>query len=162
MNIIDIIILITLIPTVIVGVKKGFISQAISVLTILVGIWASSLFANPICNWLASHIAADEQILKIAAFAIIFTLVFVLLTILGKLLEKGIQATFISWLNKLLGSVMALINYALIVGVLLIAFDYINKVYGLIPASALDNSVLSSIIMDIADAIFPTLTKLLL
>ena len=66
MNLADIIILITLIPTVIVGIKKGFISQAISMLTIVIGFWASSLFANEIASWLSEHVSADEQILKIA------------------------------------------------------------------------------------------------
>lgn len=162
MNLADIIILITLIPTVIVGIKKGFISQAISMLTIVIGFWASSLFANAIASWLSEHVSADEQILKIASFAIIFTVVFVLLLILGRIVEKAINATFLAWVNKGLGSVLAIINYALVVGVCLIAFGYINTVYNILPdTSLIDNSVMCNIIKDIADAVFPYVSKML-
>ena len=162
MNLADIIILITLIPTVIVGIKKGFISQAISMLTIVIGFWASSLFANAIASWLSEHVSADEQILKIASFAIIFTIVFVILLILGRIVEKAINATFLAWVNKGLGSVLAIINYALVVGVCLIAFGYINTVYNILPdTSLIDNSVMCNIIKDIADAVFPYVSKML-
>lgn len=162
MNILDIIILITLVPTVIVGLRKGFISQAVSVLVIFVGIWASSLFANTISNWLSTHITANEGTLKIASFAIIFTIVFIVLTILGKWVEKMINLTFLSWVNKGLGVIMSIINYSLIVGVALIAFDYINLAYEIMQdTSIFDESVLCDAIKKIADTAFPYVTKLL-
>lgn len=162
MNILDIILLITLIPAVIVGIKKGFISQAISVLTIIIGFWASSLFAGPITEWLASNINADVQILKLASFAIIFTIVFVILAILGKIIEKQVNKTFLSWVNMGLGSVLAVINYCLIVGVCLIAFDYINMVYNILPdTSIIDDSVMCKIVKSVANGVFPYVTQLL-
>ena len=162
MNILDIIILITLIPAVIVGVKKGFISQTISILTIIIGIWASSIFAVPITKWLTSNISADAQILKLASFAIIFTLIFVSLTIFGKIIEKQITATFLSGINKGLGGTLGALNYCLIVGVCLIAFDYINRIYNILPdTSVIDDSTMCKIVKNIADVIFPYIAKLL-
>ena len=161
MNILDIMILITLIPTVLVGIKKGFISQAISVLTILIGFWASSIFADSVSGWLANHITADQQTLKIASFVIIFTVVFVVLLIVGKILEKNIAVGVMAWVNKGLGAVLAVVNYALIVGVCLKVFEYVNIVYNILPDTTIfENSALCKTMVGIADGIFPYIAKL--
>lgn len=161
MNILDIIILITLIPTVLVGIKKGFISQAISVLTIFIGFWASSLFADSVSNWLSSHITADAQTLRIASFAIIFTIVFIVLLIVGKILDKHVNMGVISWVNKGLGAVLAVVNYALIVGVCLKVFEYVNIVYNILPDTTIfENSALCKAMVGIADVVFPYIAKL--
>ena len=63
MNILDAIILICLIPALIQGLRKGFISQAISIVSVVVGIWASARFANLVADWVAQYITASEQVI---------------------------------------------------------------------------------------------------
>ena len=108
MNILDIILLICFIPALIQGIRKGFIAQAISIISIIVGIWTSARFADILGGWIGKYITASEQILKIAAFAIILVAVILALAALGKLLEGMFRLVMLGWLNKLLGVVFEL------------------------------------------------------
>ena len=87
MNILDIIILICLVPSLIQGLRKGFISQAISIISLVAGIWASAKFADLVGGWLAQYITASEQVLKLVSFALVMVVVFILLGLIGKLLD---------------------------------------------------------------------------
>ena len=79
MNIIDIILLICFIPAVIQGIRKGFISQVISIVSLVFGIWMSARFASVVSTWLAQWITASGQVLEIVAFALIMVIVFLVL-----------------------------------------------------------------------------------
>ena len=161
MNIIDIIILICLIPAIIQGLRKGFISQAISFISIIVGVWASSRFTDLVGGWLAKYIAATEQEIKVIAFAIILIVTIVLLYMLGRLLEKVIKEVMLQWLNKLLGVTLAIIKYILLMGVIALIFDSLNSAFGLVNPNTMSGSVLYPIIGDIADIVFPYIKSLL-
>ena len=97
MNIIDAIILICLIPALIQGLRKGFISQAISIISLIVGIWASAQFAGSVTAWIAQYITASEQVLKIVAFSLILIAVFLALGLIGRLLESILNFAFLGW-----------------------------------------------------------------
>lgn len=161
MNIIDIIILICLIPALIQGIFKGFISQAISIISLILGAWASARFAGIVCNWLAQYISGSEQVLKIVAFVLIFIVVIVGLTLLGKLLEKVIKLVMLGWVNRLLGAVFALMKWLLVMGLLVIAFNSINETFGLVKPEVLAQSHLYPMLTGIADTVFPYLKNLL-
>jgi membrane protein required for colicin V production len=165
MNTVDIILLICFIPAIIQGLRKGFIAQAISIVSIVAGIWASARFADMVTAWASQYIAASEQVLKIVAFAIILIAVFVVLGLLGKLLEGVFKLVMLGWLNKLLGVVFAFLKTALIVGLVIIAFTSINESFHLVDNSVLNQSVLYPQIKKLAFEAFPyvkdilTLTK---
>ena len=161
MNILDIIILICLIPAVVQGIRKGFISQAISIVSLVVGVWASARFANIVGDWISRYITASEQILKVVAFAIILVAVFVVLGLLGRLLEGVIKLIMLGWLNKLLGVVFSLIKSFLILGIVVLAFNSLNATFGFVKPEVLADSVLYPVVKGLADAVFPYLKSLL-
>ncbi len=161
MNILDIIILICLVPAIIQGIRKGFISQAISIISIIAGVWASARFADMMGEWLAKHITASDQIIKVVAFALILVVVFVVLAIIGKALEGMLKLVMLGWANKLLGVAFSLVKCLLILGLLVMAFNSLNTTFGFIKPSVISESVLYPIIKDIADCVFPYLKSLL-
>ena len=155
MNILDIIILICLIPAIIQGIIKGFISQAISIISLILGVWASARFAGFVCKWLAQYITCSEQVLNIAAFALIFIIVIILLVLLGKLLEKVIKLVMLGWLNRVLGALFATLNWLLVMGLISIAFNEINQTLGLVKPEVIAGSHLYSFITSFANLVFP-------
>ena len=161
MSILDIILLICFVLALIQGIRKGFISQAISIISLVVGVWASARFANIVGDWIAQYITASEQILKVVAFAIILVAVFVILGLLGKLLEGVIKLIMLGWLNKLLGVVFSLIKSFLILGIVVLAFNSLNATFGFVKPEVLADSVLYPVVKDLADAVFPYLKSLL-
>lgn len=161
MNILDIIILICLVPSIIQGLRKGFISQAISIVSIVAGVWASANFANLVSDWLAQYLEAPEQVLRIVSFAIIMIVVFIILGLIGKLLHGIIQLVMLGWVNRLLGAAFAFAKAILILGVLILIFNSINANFNLVDAKVLEESVLYPIIKDISDIVFPYLKSTL-
>lgn len=161
MNIIDIILLICFVPAVIQGIRKGFISQVISIISLVLGIWMSARFASLVSTWLAQWITASGQILEIVAFALILVVVFLVLGALGKLLEATIKLVMLGWLNKLLGVVFALLKTALIVGLVIMAFSSLNKTFGLVSPETLGDSILYTPLKKIAYDVFPYLKGLI-
>lgn len=161
MNILDIIILICLVPSIIQGLRKGFISQAISIVSIVAGVWASANFANIVSDWLAQYLEAPEQVLRIVSFAIIMIVVFIILGLIGKLLHGIIQLVMLGWVNRLLGAAFAFAKAILILGVLILIFNSINANFNLVDAKVMEESVLYPIIKNISDTVFPYLKSIL-
>lgn len=161
MNILDIIILVCLVPAVVVGLWKGFISQAISLISIIVGVWASARFANIVGEWLVKYLTVSESVIKVISFILILVVVIVVLYLVGRMLEGVIKLVTLGWLNKLLGVIFSLAKCVIILGVLVIAFNALNNAFGLVKPSVISDSVLYPIINDIADSVFPYLKRLL-
>ena len=161
MNILDIILLICFVPALIQGIRKGFIAQAISIVSIVVGIWASARFADVVSAWVAQYITASEQVMKVVAFAIILVVVFIVLGLLGRLLEGLFNLVLLGWVNKLLGVVFALVKTALIVGLVIMAFSSINDNFHLVQESVLNESVLYPPLKKLAFDVFPYVKDML-
>lgn len=161
MNIIDVIILICLVPAVFQGYRKGFISQAISIVSLVVGIWASARFADMVTVWIAQYITASEPVLKLVAFALILILVFLALGLIGRLLESILNFAFLGWVNRLLGIVFSLLKTLLIIGLVIILFNSLNSNIGLVKPETLADSALYQPIKNLADVVFPFIKNLL-
>ena len=161
MNIIDVIILICLVPAVFQGYRKGFISQAISIVSLVVGIWASARFADMVTVWIAQYITASEPVLKLVAFALILILVFLALGLIGRLLESILNFAFLGWVNRLLGIVFSLLKTLLIIALVIILFNSLNSNIGLVKPETLADSALYQPIKNLADVVFPFIKNLL-
>ncbi|MBQ8838548.1 MAG: CvpA family protein [Bacteroidales bacterium] len=161
MNILDIILLVCFIPAVIQGLRKGFIAQAISIVSIILGVWASARFANVVSAWIAQYLTASDQILKIVAFALILVAVFLVLGAIGKLLEATFKLVMLDWVNKLLGMVFAMLKTALIVGLVIMAFNSLNETFHFVKDAVLQESVMYPPLKKAAYEIFPYLKDML-
>lgn len=161
MNILDIIILICLIPSLIQGLRKGFISQAISIISLIAGIWASARFADIVGAWLAQYITASEQVLKLVSFAIVMIVVFIILGLIGKLLDGIIKLVMLGWMNRLLGAAFALAKAILILGLLMLVFNSLNANFNFVDPQVIEESVLYPILKGISDTVFPYLKSII-
>ena len=161
MNILDAIILICLIPAIIQGLRKGFISQAISIVSLIAGVWASARFADVVTTWASKYITASEQILKIVAFALILLAVFFVLGLIGRMLESILSFVMLGWLNKIAGVVFSLIKALLILGLVIMLFSSVNSTMELVKPEVIADSALYQPLKDTADAVFPYIKNML-
>lgn len=161
MNILDAIILICLIPAIIQGLRKGFISQAIAIVSVIVGIWSSARFADLTVQWLMKHISVSEPTLKIIAFAVILVAVFFILGLIGRLLEKVLDFAFLGWINKLAGAAFSTLKTFLILGLVAMAFNSFNNVFEVVKPEVLEESIFYGPVKGTADAIFPFIKNML-
>lgn len=161
MNTVDIILLICFIPALVQGFRKGFISQIIAIISIILGAWLSFRSASEVSVWLAQYITGSEQILKITAFALILTAVIIGLALLGKLLESTFELVMLGWLNKLLGAAFSLVKAGLLIGLAIMVFCSLNNTFSLVSEEVLKESVLFPPLKDLAYTVFPYLKELL-
>ena len=161
MNILDIILLICFVPAIIQGLRKGFISQAISLISIVLGVWASSRFSAIVSEWIAQYISASDQVLKIISFTLILIAVFIILGLIGKLLEGIFKLVTLGWVNRVLGLVFALAKAFIIVGILIMVFNSLNDTFELVKPSVMKDSVLYPYINQATNEIFPYIKDLL-
>ena len=161
MNILDIILLICFVPALVQGLRKGFISQVIAIISIIAGVWVSARFTASASTWLAQYIEGSEQVLKVISFALIFIAVIAVLAILGRLLEGTVKLIMLGWLNRLLGMVLSLVKAGLIVGLVIMAFCSLNNTFSLVSEEVLNESVLFPPLKNMAYTVFPYLKELL-
>lgn len=161
MSIIDIILLICFIPALVSGLKKGLISQLIAIISIVAGVWISFEFATVTSQWLGQYLEAPENILRIAAFALIMVGVFVVLGLVGKLLEGILNLVMLGWANKLFGVLFSFLKTALITGLLIMVFNSLNTSLDLVSQETLSESVLYTPLKNFADSVFPYIREMI-
>ena len=161
MSIIDIILLICFVPAIMSGVKKGFISQVISIVSLIAGVWVSFEFASIFAQWIGQYIQASESILGLVAFALLLVGVFVLLGVIGRFLESIVKFVMLAWLNKLLGIVFSVLKSGLIIGLVIMIFSSINNNIHLVDEQVLAESTFYTPLKNMAYTVFPYLKSLI-
>lgn len=160
MNILDIILLLCFVAALIQGIRKGFIAQAIAIISIVAGVWLSFRFSTLVSIWLTQYIPASGQVLKTVAFALILILVIWGLAALGKVIEATVKIAMLGWLNRLLGALFALLKCALIVGLVIMAFSALNSTFHIVSEDLLNTSSVYPPLKRFAYSVFPYLKDL--
>ncbi len=160
MNIFDIVVFICLGWGIVEGLRKGFISQVVSIVALVLGVWLSVVFAGQLSVWMKDFFTASPAVLKTFSFIVIFIVVTLGLTLLGKMLEKVIRLVMLGWLNRLLGVVFSLLKWMVIICLCVAVFDSLNTTFSLVGADKLDASLCYRPVQRICSAIFPYLKSL--
>lgn len=160
-NVIDIIILICCVPALIQGFRKGFISQAVALVSLVLGAWLAFKFSEPVGEWIKGIADVNGVILQVISFTLIFLAVYLALLLLGKLAQKVVKVVMLGWLDRLLGMTFGLLKVLLIIGLVIICIDAINSTLPVIPSETLEGSVLYDPIKTVADVVFPYLKELI-
>lgn len=161
MNIIDIIFLIILIPMVIRGISKGFISQAVALTSLLLGTWLAYRVTLLAGTDLATSLDISPKAANILLFAVAFIAVWAILAVIGHLLKGLLKLALLEWLDKLLGGAFALVTTTLLCGLLVIMFDAMNDATLLVDQEILDESFFYHKLQDFARLVFPYLRNII-
>ena len=161
MNVIDIIILVCCIPAIVSGFSKGFVSQAFSLVALVLGVWLSFKFSVPLGDWLKTYADLPGTVLHVISFGVILLIVVLLLRLIGKLVENLVKVVMLGWLNKLLGIVFSLLKAVLILGIVITLFDSIYHLIPFVSSDTLDESLFYYPIKNIAGIVFPYLKELI-
>lgn len=101
------------------GYRNGFLMTIISFLAIVFGI----LIAFKLMGWgiviLKEEFEADERILPYLAFALVFVIVVILISLLGRLLKASIDKTFLGSIDAALGAVVGIAKMMFLLSVII-------------------------------------------
>ncbi len=159
MNYIDIILGILLIWGMIKGLSKGLFTSLASLVALVVGIYIAVHFSHVAGAYLEQYVDWSEGAMKLAAFAVTFILVVILVSLAGKLLTKIADYAALGILNKILGGVFGVLKVAFIASVIIIFVDSLNQNITIIKKETLDNSILYNPVRKLAPMVLPNVLK---
>ena len=141
MNWLDIVILILIVVSTLIGLKIGLIKAVLSVVGVIVGV----VLAGRYYVILAENLTFISQpsLAKIAAFAIILIVVMVIVAVLATLIKWAVSAMMLGWVNRLGGAVFGFVLGAIFCGALLAMWV---KFVGI--TSAVNESALAVLLLD--------------
>jgi membrane protein required for colicin V production len=120
MNFFDIIVIVILGYCFIRGIFRGLVKELSSIIGVFGGFYAAYTYypdlAKPLSKWIA-----NTGYLNILSFLIIFCVVFMLISILGIIINYLLKIVFLGWLDRISGAMFGAMKGILIVSVLLIA-----------------------------------------
>lgn len=120
MNFFDIIVIVILGYCLIRGIFRGLVKELSSIIGVFGGYYAAYTYypvlAKPLSKWIA-----NAGYLNIFSFLIIFCGVFIIISILGIIINYLLKIVFLGWLDRVSGAMFGAMKGILIVSVLLIA-----------------------------------------
>ena len=140
LNVIDVILLICFTPAFIGGIRRGFVRQIAALAALILGIWAGFHFSEFIVGTLKGWLDTSSTIIDIIAFTIVFILVILGVTLIGRLVEGVVKIILLGWLNRLLGVIFAILKYALIFSVIINILSAMDSIFDFIPNDLTEQS----------------------
>jgi len=150
MNWLDIAIIVILGISLLSGLKMGFIRAVLSLVGLAVGVLLAGRFYVQLAGKLT--FIHQENLARIAAFAIILIGVMIIAGIVASVLKWTVSAVMLGWVDHLIGAVFGLIMGVLFTGAVLAAWVSLLGASGPITESSLAKFLLNN---------FPLLLKLL-
>ena len=119
MNLFDITVIIITSYCLIRGVFRGLIKEISSIVGVLGGFYAAYTYYGDLGKLLGRWIS-DTAYLNILSFLIIFTGIFLIISILGVIIKYILNISFLGWFDRICGALFGLIRGGLIVCVVFI------------------------------------------
>ena len=117
MNWLDIVLVIAIAISVLIGVKKGVIGIALTLAGLVLGVFLAGRYYILLSQYLP--FISHAGLAKVAAFSIIFIGVMVVAAVLARLLGKAASAIMMGWANRIGGGVLGGILGAIFCGAFL-------------------------------------------
>jgi len=159
MNVFDVVITVFLLFGFIRGLMKGLFIEVASLVALIGGVWGSIHFSYFIGDFLKESVSWSEKKIALAAFAITFILIIIVVSLLGRFLTKLADLAALGMVNKILGGLSGLLKIGLVLSIIFIFFDRMNSTISFIDKKTLDESILYSPVKNIAPTIFPSIIK---
>jgi len=154
MNYIDIILLILLAWGIIQGLRNGLVHEVASLAALVLGIWGAVRFSDLTAGWLIDQFNFTGKYLHLVAFAITFVGIVVAVHFVAKIVDKLVAAVALGWFNRLLGAIFGMLKIALIISVLLVILNTIDRKAHFLPEEKTDDSFLYEPLSGLAPMVF--------
>ncbi|SRR5690554_5709415 len=158
MNTIDIVLGVIFVIAFFMGFGKGLLRSLASLIGLVAGVYGAMLFSGHIEVYLEKWFTWSDDLNRIAAFMIMFLLIMLLFSLLGRVLTKVADFMMLGIFNKLLGGVFNALKFAFLLSVV---FMFINtsEEYQILSQRDRDSSMLYHPVTLLAPAILPEIQK---
>jgi len=157
MNSIDIAIVIILLWGAINGFIKGFVIQIVTLLALVLGVWAGATFYETIGNYLSHWLSVGAKLMQIISFTLIFIAVLIIMHFISRGLTNMMGKSMMGRLNRIGGVIFGMAKMAFIISVLIVIIQKFDHNHKVLDTETTNKSKLFNPISSIAPAIFPHL-----
>ena len=120
MNPLDMVIIVIIAFCLIRGIFRGLIKEIASIVGVFTGFYAAYTYYGILAKLLSKWIT-NIPYLNILSFLIIFSVIFIIISIIGVIIKYLLNIAFLGWLDRICGAGFGIIKGLLIVAVILIA-----------------------------------------
>lgn len=157
MSVIDIVLAVLLLFGLVRGFIKGLFVEVASLVALIAGVYGAIHFSDFAATFLQNKTEWNEKTINITAFAITFIVIVLIIALAGKALTKLADFAALGIINKILGAAFGALKVGLILSVILIVFDSLNKTLPFTSKEDLEDAVLYEPVKSLAPAIFPSI-----
>lgn len=159
MNTFDFIIAALLLFGFIRGLFKGLFLEIASFIALIAGIYGAMHFSHFIKDLLVAKVSWEEKYLTLAAFAITFLVIVIVVTLIGKLFTKIADFASLGILNKLLGGIFGALKIGFALSLILLIFSKLNNKIPFMSKEQQESAIFYEPLKNLAPNIFPEFVK---
>ncbi|MFA8434170.1 MAG: CvpA family protein [Marinifilaceae bacterium] len=154
MNFLDIILAIPLLWAVYKGFTKGLIVEVATLLALVLGIYGALHFSDFTADFIREQLDYDSKYMAYISFVVTFLVIVIGVNLLGKLLDKLVEAVALGLVNRLLGIFFSLAKAVLILSILVNLLDRVDQRFGFISKEKKEKSFLYQPLNQAAEMIY--------
>jgi membrane protein required for colicin V production len=109
---VDIVIAIILVVGAITGYRRGFLLELFFLLAIVVGVFIGFRLMGSGVEYLSKEFNADREVLPYISFAVIFLIVMIGVSLIGRSIKNSLDKTFLGTIDSAAGAALGVIKHA--------------------------------------------------
>ena len=141
------------------GFRKGLIIKVASIVALVLGIYAGFHFSSFAAEWLNQQFDWSTRTTEVGAFCMTFLAVVLGVHFMAKLLEKIVDLTALSMVNKLGGLALGLVQALFFLSALTYALDGVFGPRQWLPEAQVEQSVLYPFVEDAIEYVVPDMER---
>ena len=138
------------------GFTKGLILELASLIALILGVYGALHFSSFTFALLADYVEMDSVYLNLASYGLTFLAIVIAVSLIGKVLTMLVKMVALGFINRMMGALFGAIKALLMLSVLLLLFDGVNKQFGLVKEETLNASLLYTPIRTQVQNLYPT------
>ena len=99
------------------GFKDGFLMSVVTLLAIILGVIGGFMLLGKAMVMLRSSFDLNESILPYVAFGVVFIIIMIVVSLIGKIIKASISITFLGNIDQIMGGLMGLIKTTFMISV---------------------------------------------
>ena len=125
MSLVDIAIVAVLLISLLMGMFRGLVREVLALFSWLAALWVAYRYAVPGAEYLEPYLD-QPQLRVVAAFALIFVVVLIVMSMISYLLSRLFSATGITGVDRSLGTLFGLVRGIVIVALLILGATFVD------------------------------------
>ena len=141
------------------GFTKGLILELASLIALILGVYGALHFSSFTFALLADYVEMDSVYLNLASCGLTFLAIVIAVSLIGKVLTLLVKMVALGFINRMMGALFGAIKALLMLSVVLLLFDGVNKQFGLVKEETLNASLLYTPIRTQVQNLYPTVIE---